>query len=157
MRVNIHCGAYVTDQGLIEGEADETLRYRQSLLARDVRILADVLVKHASPLAPLDARAATADCLHRGLADGVIVTGEATGAPPARSTLEAVRDAAKDAPVLIGSGVTPESARDLAPLADGAIIGTWLKHGGRVEAPVDPARVRDMAAALAGAFRVSLS
>ena len=156
IRVNVHTGAYVTDQGLIEGEAPWTLRYRQALGAgRDVAILADVLVKHAAPLAPLSATAAVHDCLLRGLADGVIVTGEATGAPASVELLEEVRRAAGEAPVYVGSGVTPESAGALAALSDGVIVGTWLKEGGAVEAPVDPGRVRELAAALAGRFRRS--
>lgn len=155
VRVNVHTGAYVTDQGLIEGEADHSLRYRQALGAEVVAILADVLVKHAAPLAPLSPAAATRDCLERGLADGVIVTGEATGAPVSRALLEQVREAAGERPVLVGSGMSPERAAELAPLADGAIVGTWLKQGGQVHAPVDPARVKTLAAALAGRFRAA--
>src|ERR1041385_6591999 len=40
IRVNIHSGARVTDQGLIEGMAHETLRYRK-LLGVNVKIFAD--------------------------------------------------------------------------------------------------------------------
>lgn len=153
IRVNVHTGAYVTDQGVIEGEAHHTLRYRQALGARHVSILADVLVKHAAPLAPISATAAVHDCLHRGLADGVIVTGEATGAPTALARLREVRQAAGDRPVLVGSGLTPERAGDLAPLAHGAIVGTWLKRGGDVSAAVDPARVQELVAAVKGRWR----
>lgn len=156
MRVNVHTGAYVTDQGLIQGEAFHTLRYRAALGAADrVAILADVLVKHAAPLAPLDPAAAVQDCLERGLADAVIVTGEATGAPLAPGLLREVRAAAGERPVLIGSGLNPERAEELAPLADGAIVGTWLKRGGEVYAPVDVDRVRELAAAVSGRWRTT--
>src|SRR5438874_10747402 len=46
IRVNVHCGAMLTDQGLIEGNAYETLRYRRQICAT-AQILADVHVKHA--------------------------------------------------------------------------------------------------------------
>ena len=49
IRVNVLTGIMATDQGLIEGNAHELLRYRRELGA-DVAILADVLVKHARPL-----------------------------------------------------------------------------------------------------------
>lgn len=153
VRVNVHTGAYVTDQGLIEGEADVSMRYRDAIGARRVGVLADVLVKHASPLAPLDPTTATHDCLDRGLADGVIVTGSATGAPVDRSLLEAVARAADDRPVFVGSGMTPDRAADLAPFIHGAIVGTWLKHQGDVRNPVDVDRVRTLAGALAGRLR----
>src|SRR5262245_36159611 len=50
IRVNIHTGARLTDQGLIEGRAHETLRYRK-LLNCGVKIFADVDVKHSAPIA----------------------------------------------------------------------------------------------------------
>jgi hypothetical protein len=147
-RVNVHVGAMVTDQGLIEGEAAHTLRYRLALGARDVALWADVLVKHAAPLAPLDAGQAARDCLERGLADALIVTGAATGEPVALERLRDVAEAARGrAPVWLGSGLTPESATTLAPLAQGAIVGTWFKRGGDVRAPVDVGRVRELVAA----------
>src|SRR5437899_5947747 len=49
IRVNVHCGAMLTDQGLIEGNAYETLRYRRQICA-PAQILADVHVKHAGRL-----------------------------------------------------------------------------------------------------------
>ncbi len=152
MRVNVHTGAYVTDQGIIEGEAAVSLRYRDSLGA-PVLLLADILVKHAAPLAPLDPEDAVKDALQRGCADGVIVTGSATGAPVDVALLGAARAAAGASPLFIGSGLVPESAAQLAPSCDGAIVGTYLKAGGDVRAPVDVARVRELAAAVRGLWR----
>jgi membrane complex biogenesis BtpA family protein len=148
IRVNVHTGAYVTDQGVIQGEAAETLRYRELLGARDVQIWADVLVKHATPLAPIEPEAATHDCLDRGLADAVIVTGAATGAPVDVGLLQRVRSAAGGKPVIIGSGLCPDNAAQLLAHADAAIVGTYFKRGGLVREPVDPDRVRELVAAV---------
>jgi len=141
IRVNVHVGAYVTDQGLIEGDAARTLRYRRAL-GSDIAILADVLVKHAAPLAPIVPDVATRDTLHRGDADGVIVSGDATGATIDELILSAVRSGAGDAPVYLGSGVTPANVARLAPHANGAIVGTWLKESGSIGNPVEVDRVR---------------
>ncbi len=141
VRVNVHVGAYVTDQGLIEGRAFETLRYRAAIDAREIAILADVRVKHAAPLAPLSVEAEVKDVLARGRADAVVVTGRGTGEPVSGELLAEVRAAAGDATVVIGSGLSPARA-ELAALADAAIVGTWIKRDGNVELPVDPARVR---------------
>lgn len=152
VRINVHVGAYVTDQGLIEGEAAATLRYRDALGARGVAIWADVLVKHAAPLAPISATEATKDCIARGMADAVIVTGSATGGEVPLDQLRAVAAAAGDTPVLIGSGLTEANAETLAPWGDAAIVGTALKRGGVLAAPVDVARVRRLVEATRAQF-----
>ena len=63
VRVNVHTGAMLTDQGLIEGNAYDTLRYRRQICP-SAQIFADVHVKHAVPLGNWDigvsARDATA-------------------------------------------------------------------------------------------------
>ena len=140
VRVNVHVGAMVTDQGVIQGRAHETLRLRR-LLGSQTLILADVLVKHAVPLAILDATLAAQDTAVRGCADALLVTGESTGRATPLATLRAVRAGAGDTPVLVASGVTADSIRRLLAEADGAIVGTAVKRGGRTTAPVDAARV----------------
>ena len=152
VRVNVHAGAMLTDQGVIQGEAHRTLRYRMSVDAQRVAILADVLVKHAQPLAAQPMEDAVRECTERALADGVIVSGSGTGEPVDPDALALARRACDGHPLLIGSGLTPRSAPQLAPLADGAIVGTWLKQGGDVRAPVDGERVRQMAGALGDAW-----
>jgi membrane complex biogenesis BtpA family protein len=142
IRVNVHVGAMLTDQGILEGRAAETLRTR-ALVAPSVAILADVRVKHAVPLGvSFDLRTVARDTVYRGLADGLIVTGSATGSPTNPGDLECVREAVPDHPLFVGSGATAASARRLLEIADGIIVGTSLKCGGRVDAPVDPRRAR---------------
>jgi membrane complex biogenesis BtpA family protein len=140
VRVNVHTGVMLTDQGLIEGAAAESLRYRRWLGAERVKLLADVLVKHGAPLAPQTPEAAARDAAQRGLADALIVSGAATGLPPERETLLRVREAVA-VPVLVGSGLTPDNVQELLTVADGAIVGTSLKREGRVEEAVDARRV----------------
>jgi membrane complex biogenesis BtpA family protein len=138
IRVNVHCGAMLTDQGIVEGRADETLRLRAALHS-EVRIYADVLVKHAQPLAPLSITDAARDAVHRGLADGIIVSGSSTGEAADLDELRAAR-AAVDVPVLVGSGADAATVGDLLHIADGVIVGTSIKRGGITTAPVDRRR-----------------
>jgi membrane complex biogenesis BtpA family protein len=140
IRVNIHVGAVVADQGIIQGDAYGTLRYRR-LLSADVKLFADVLAKHGAPLAPVDVEQEARDAAYRGLADALIVSGKGTGEPTDLARLEAVRRAVPDRPVLVGSGATPETVRRLLEVADGIIVGTSIKRDGKPANPVDPARV----------------
>ncbi len=141
IRVNVHTGAMVTDQGVIEGDARATLLERRRLGA-PVQIAADVLVKHAAPLAPLDVAQLARDTSHRGGADALIVTGSGTGQAVDLERLQTVRDAAPQSPVWVGSGTTPERWEQLAPWIDAAIVGTYFHADGRLDAPIDPQRVR---------------
>lgn len=141
IRVNVHAGAVVADQGVVQTDAYRTLRDRR-LLGADVRIFADVQGKHAVPLAPVDLEQHARDLVHRGLADALIVSGKATGEPTALAEVKRVRDAVPGVLLLVGSGVTPETAPGLLSVADALIVGTWVKRGGEVGNPVDPARVR---------------
>jgi membrane complex biogenesis BtpA family protein len=141
VRVNVHTGAMLTDQGIIRGRADETLRLRRALGAEHVRIYADVLVKHAVTLGPLTLPDAVRDCVDRGLADAIIVTGAATGAATSPEDVR-VAAAASRAPVYVGSGLTDANVHSFLPAAAGVIVGGWLKVDGDIANPVDPARVR---------------
>ena len=147
VRVNVHVGAMVTDQGLIQGEAADTLRERDRLCP-DVAIFADVHVKHAAPLAPTPIEEAAAEVLGRGRADAVIVSGIATGAPVNRPELVRVRERVGSGRILLGSGTTDENAASLLSVADGAIVGTWVKRDGRLENEVDASRVARLVSVL---------
>jgi membrane complex biogenesis BtpA family protein len=138
IRINIHIGAMITDQGIIEGQAADTLRHRAAF-APQVLIFADHLVKHASPIGEADEKQMARDLRERGLADALFISGQETGAAADVKRLLRAREAV-DAPILIGSGLTAENAADYAD-ADGAIVGTSIKRDGRVEMPVDPLRV----------------
>jgi membrane complex biogenesis BtpA family protein len=146
IRVNVHAGAVVADQGLVQADAYHTLRERR-LLGADVKIFADVGGKHATPLAPVDLEQHARDLRHRGLADGLVVSGPATGAATPVADIKRVRGAVPDVPILVGSGATPDTAAELLSIADGLIVGTALKRDGDVAGPVDPERVRRLVAA----------
>jgi membrane complex biogenesis BtpA family protein len=142
IRVNVHTGSMFTDQGLLQGQAHETLRKRAAL-GISVPILADVWVKHATPPPGTRLPEAARDAWFRGGADGIVLTGSATGGATSREEVEAVRRALpEDGRVWVGSGVTPVSARAFEATAHGMIVGSTLQVGGVAGSGVDPARVR---------------
>jgi membrane complex biogenesis BtpA family protein len=141
VRVNVYTGARLADQGILQGEAYEIARYRQSLGAT-TQIWADVAVKHSAALGDRSLRDEVEDTVERGLADAVIVSGSSTGKPTALDDLSTVKQHAGRAAVYVGSGVDDSTAEGLLEVADGAIIGTAFKRDAKVSAPVDEARVR---------------
>lgn len=148
IRVNVLTGVMATDQGLIEGCAHDLLRYRREL-GSPVKILADVLVKHARPLGSPNLTTAVQETIERGLADGIILSGWATGSPPSLEDLELAQAAAKGTPVFIGSGATWENIGKLIQAANGVIVASSLKRKGDINQSIDPTRVGHFMEALA--------
>ncbi len=147
LRVNVHVGATVTDQGVIQGSAPALLRERARLGAEEVAILADVHVKHGRPLAGGDAAEAARDAVERGLADAVLVTGGRTGGAANLDEVGAIKLAVPDRPVLVASGVTVDTVAETLAVADGVIVATSLKgRDGRVVSD----RVREFVVAAKG-------
>jgi uncharacterized protein len=140
IRVNVHTGAMLTDQGLIEGNAYDTLRYRQRICPQ-AQIFADVHVKHAVPLGNWTIEDAARDTVERGLADALIVSGAGTGLATDLADVERVRRTCPATKILLGSGVRLDNVRDFLPAADGFIVASSLKLNGRLANPVDPKRV----------------
>lgn len=147
IRVNIHIGAAITDQGIIQGKAHETLRLRKQL-NEQVLIFADVAVKHAAPLGNRTIIDETKDLSTRGMADAIIVTGNQTGGQTDILDLQKVKENSA-LPVLIGSGVTDKNLKEYYNLADGFIVGSYFKEEGRASNRVEENRVQ----LLTGVFR----
>jgi uncharacterized protein len=150
IRVNVLSGACLTDQGVITGKAAELMRYRQQIGADHIKVLADVRVKHAAPLAERPLNEEVDELVQRAAAEGVIVSGIGTGHPTDPQLVRQVKELAPDTPVFIGSGATPKTLADLSSYADGFIVGSYFKTDGRLDRPVDTDRVKAFLAEVRG-------
>lgn len=109
------------------------LAYREALGAAGVLILADIQVKHARMIEPRPLSISAMLAGQHG-ADAIIVTGDLTGLAPSMADVEEARRGASAVPVLVGSGLDDANAGRLLGAADGAIVGTFLRTGGAVDA-----------------------
>ncbi len=141
VRVNVHVGAAVTDQGVVQGSAAETMR-RQAALCPGAGLLADVHVKHATPMGSESLEQSAMDTWHRGMADGLVISGLGTGQAPSPERVERIRAVLPESVLLLGSGADEANAPTLLAQANGAIVASSLKVDGVLEAPVDPERVK---------------
>ncbi len=147
VRVEGFVFAHVADEGLIESCAGELLRYRRAIGAEGVRVFADVKKKHSAHALTADVDLVeTARAAEFFLADGVIVTGAATGRAAAPEEVAAVSGAV-GVPTLVGSGIDAGNIHRFTA-ADALIVGSSVKVDGRWSSPLDPGR----SAALARAF-----
>lgn len=142
VRVNEWVNAYVSNSGIIEGDSGNILRYRKNIGAENVKILADVNVKHGSHALVAD-RSVSEQAWDAEYydADVIIVTGSKTGSAAPIEKIKAVREGTC-LPILTGSGLCVENADEIMALVDGAIVGSSLKDNGVWWGRVDVDRVR---------------
>jgi uncharacterized protein len=141
IRVPYYTETYIVDAGLMDSIAAETLRYRKFLNA-DVKIFADVHIKHGYPLSQRPIAQSAYDAEHRGLADAILVTGIATGAETKLDDVKEVKGAVEYTPVFVASGVDDKNLGSYSKYADGVIIGTHIKKNNDTEEPIDPAKLK---------------
>ena len=149
VRANQWVNAYVANEGILNGPAPAAMRYRARIGAQDVAIFADVHVKFGAHAITADRsiaeQATDAEWFD---ADVLIASGTRTGSATEPREVEEVKSGT-NLPVIVGSGLSAEQVPALFAIADGAIVGQWLKQDGRWWNPVDPRRVEQLMAAVA--------
>lgn len=142
VRVPYYTETYIVDAGVMESIAADALRYR-NYLNIDVKIFADVHIKHGYPLSQRPIWQSARDAEHRGMADAILVTGIETGKDTDPSDVKAVKEAVNSTPVFVASGVDKENFHSYQDYADGVIVGTRLKEGNKTEAPLDTRKISE--------------
>lgn len=134
--------AHVADEGIIESNAGELLRYRKHIGAENVLIFTDIKKKHSSHSITSDISIVeTAKTAQLFLSDGLIITGKSTGVEADINELSQVRGNT-NLPILIGSGITYENIASYFNLADAFIVGSHFKIDGNWVNKVDERRVK---------------
>ncbi len=147
VRVNQWANAYVANEGIIEGQAARTTRYRHGIGAHPVKVFADVHVKHGAHAIVADRTLAeqTEDAEFFD-ADVLIATGSRTGHATSVDEVVGIRDHTQ-LPVIIGSGIDPTNVGPLLAECAGAIVASAAKENGRWWGRVAPDKVRAVARA----------
>jgi len=132
---------HLSDEGWMNSDAAELLRYRKNIGAEHIQIFTDIKKKHSSHTVSSDVSLAeTAKAAEFFLSDGVVVTGKATGEKAEVDEVREVKQATK-LPVIIGSGINIENIQNYWDFADAFIVGSSLKKDGRWENETDEKRV----------------
>ena len=139
IRVNNLCQVLASPEGIIYPIARELISLKEKLESQ-VKIFADINVKHAFSLDRRPIEEIAKDYTERCLADALIVTGPRTGEEVNIEELLRVKKAILK-PVIVGSGVNVKNISKFWRIADGFIIGSFFKKDGKVENPVDYNRV----------------
>ncbi len=135
--------------GIIKPCAREAMKFRQNLGAENVKILADIQVKHTHMLLPHVTIEDSAKSAEACGADAIIVTGTHIGVETPIDIIKRVKQVTK-LPVIAGSGVKTTNIKEQLQIADGAIVGSSLKEGGNIENPVSLELCTELIRALNG-------
>jgi membrane complex biogenesis BtpA family protein len=134
---------HVADEGYIDSQAADLLRYRKMIDAENIAIFTDIKKKHSAHAITADVDIVdTAHAAEFFLSDGLIITGKQTGHSADVKEIKAVSKSVH-IPVLIGSGVTLENLETFLPLADALIVGSYFKENGYWENTLNYRRIAD--------------
>ena len=131
--------------GHLEPEKDE--EYAEELKAMrkktDVVLLGGVRFKYQ----PVRSNRSQTEDLLLGMerCDAIVCTGEGTGMPTPFAKVKEFKAVLDKFPVVVGAGVTIDTAKETFDVADGAIVGSWVKDNHEAYNPVNEQYVEMMA------------
>jgi len=133
---------HLADEGLMQSDAAELLRYRKQIGAEKILIFTDIKKKHSSHAITQDVSLLeTAKAAAFFKSDGLVITGNATG-EEADIMDVATLTQELDVPVLVGSGISVSNVEAFAPHCDAMIVGSYFKQEGNWENPPDLLRIK---------------
>lgn len=108
---------------------------------RDIFLLGGVRFKYTQHLSGRS----LAEDLKLGMerCDAIVVTGAGTGINTDLEKIKTFRIILGDFPLIVGAGMTAETAQEQLAFSDGAIVGSYFKEYGEAEYPVDEKRVQE--------------
>lgn len=120
----------------------ELAKYLEQLRGeRDIFLLGGVRFKYTQHLS---GRSLEED-LKLGMerCDAIVVTGAGTGISTDLEKIKTFRSILGDFPLIVGAGMTAETAQEQLVFSDGAIVGSYFKESGITDYPVDEKRVQE--------------
>ena len=138
----IFTGAYASDFGLWDTDCGRVIRHRREIGAEGVKLLFNIVPEAAQYLGGRPVESIARTTVFNCRPDALCVSGQTAGTETDPAVLRAVKEAVPDTVVLANTGCRLETVERQLSIADGAVVGTWFKHGGRFENQTDEARVR---------------
>ena len=138
----IFTGVYASDFGLWDTNCGAVIRHQHAISAQHVRLLFNIVPEAAAYLAQRDTVSIARSTVFNAQPDALCISGLTAGQETSAETLQAVKQALPDLPVIANTGVRLSNVNEQLGIADAAIIGTAFKREGVFENPVDANRVR---------------
>ncbi|NLF27540.1 MAG: BtpA/SgcQ family protein [Clostridiales bacterium] len=146
VRVPVFVDTVMNHTGIVTPCSQQVVHCRKMVGAEDIKIFADVQVKHYYMLNPNIPITASADWAVNQGADAIIVTGASTGMETPLDDLRQVKKRVP-IPVVAGSGVTETNIKEQLGAADLLIVGSSLRKDGCFGNPIDAQRAAKLVCA----------
>lgn len=143
VRLDFFSDQVIADKKKVPIDPKALVDYKNKIQADDVSLLTDIQVKYSEMVDKKITITQSAKLAAEKGSKGVVVTSHKSGVPPETKKVEgAKKGVPPNIPVIIGSGFSKESAKDLLKFADAVIVGTSIseKTGG----PLIPEKVKDL-------------
>ncbi len=136
-------GVYESDMGFWDPNPGEIIRYRNNIGAEDIKIFGNITPEFASPLGQRSVGERAKSALTSSLLSAILISGAMAGSEPNISWLKEAKEAVGDqVPVILNTGAKLNNIQKFLLIADGVIVGSYLKKEGNTWNPVDPMRVK---------------
>jgi len=138
-------GAYAGDYGITVYEMGEIERHRADVGCRNTYTLATLVPEGARQIAERDIEDIARSVTFAVAPSALLVYGNNAGATVDTSLIERAAKAV-DTPIFASNGVKANTVADILSIADGCVVGTWLKYDGKFYNKVDVSRVKELMA-----------
>ena len=138
----IFTGVYASDFGLWDTNCGAIVRHQHAIGGKDVRLFFNILPEAATYLADRDIVSVARSTVFNTSPDAICISGLTAGQVTSTETLQLVKAALPDVPIVANTGVHLGNVQEQLDIADAAIIGTAFKRDGVFENPVDARSVR---------------
>ena len=117
--------------GEIKPDPTKIINYKNKIYP-ELLLLTDIQVKYKKMIKPRPLIASATLAINNG-SDGLIITGRATGVETPIEKIQEVRKNLPNFPIFVGAGVNEKNIREQFSIANGAIVGTSIKRGNKVD------------------------
>ena len=126
-------GVYVGDGGLYNNDFSHLLRRKAALHLDELKMLYFINPESDRNLDPRPLVDIAKSTIFKAHPDGLCISANAAGQDVDDALIASVKKGAPDVVVLCNTGCRPETIEQKLSSADGAVVGTYFKEGGRLE------------------------
>lgn len=135
-------GVYASDFGLWDTDTGTTVRHKQEVCRKDLKLFFNIVPEAAKYLGGREITEIAKTTVFNHRPDALCVSGLTAGAETDSQTLCQVKQVVPDTAVFCNTGCRLENVERQLAYADGAVVGTTFKVDGKFENGVDTKRVR---------------